>query len=702
MCDTMNPDSVEPSVVNKILSSIIDGMRADRRQDIRLAAVTALNNSLDFTGKNFEIDAERDAIVRAICEATQAGDVKIREKAFECFSSIAELYYERLQPYAETMFQLSLTAISTDDPKVGMAVIELWNTISDQELDIAAEIEDGNADTSDLLKLIQVAAPTLVPLLLQCMTKQEEDADDDDSWNISTAAATLLEGISRNLEDAVVELVLPFVMQNINNTNWRLKEAALMAFGMILDGPSHEKLAPLVVQAMHILITCLGDRTTLVRDTSAWTIARICELHKSCLSGEMLPPMVAGLSAALEDQAPRVVIQACYAVHNLADACNDESEAPSNVLSHFMPSMLAKLLSITVRPDWETDNMRASAYETINAMVVNSAVDMQPIVMQLMNEALNRLEQTFNPQMNGQERMNLQSCLCALVGEIVKKLDTAQAAPFADRIMTLLFKVFEAKGAVAHEDAFMAIGFMIEKMGEAFLRYLPFLQGPLLLGLKSVEEHQLCTVAVGVVGDLCRALGKALLPNCDDIMRCLLELLQSQVLHRSVKPHVISLFADIAMAIEGDFDRYAGVILGILKQAGDVNISSDDEELIEYINTLRQSILEAYTGILQGLKAANKQDTVIPYLEAITEFMHRSAADENRSSDVLKAAVGLLGDLGQTFGSKMLPLYQMPFVPLMIQQAAQADEDIQEIAQWTQTVRHCVRFFPFFLFFDLV
>ena len=54
LCDAMDPDGVEPTVVNQILSSIIDGMRSDRHNNIRLAAVKALNNSLDFTGNNFE------------------------------------------------------------------------------------------------------------------------------------------------------------------------------------------------------------------------------------------------------------------------------------------------------------------------------------------------------------------------------------------------------------------------------------------------------------------------------------------------------------------------------------------------------------------------------------------------------------------------------------------------------------------------
>lgn len=59
-------------------------------------------------------------------------------------------------------------------------------------------------------------------------------------------------------------------------------------------------------------------------------------------------------------------------------------------------------------------------------------------------------------------------------------------------------------------------------------------QGPLIAGLKSIEEYSLVTISVAVVGDLCRALKKDILPFCDDIMRLLLELLQSQTLNRFV------------------------------------------------------------------------------------------------------------------------------------------------------------------------
>ena len=66
-----------------------------------------------------------------------------------------------------------------------------------------------------------------------------------------------------------------------------------------------------------------------------------------------------------------------------------------------------------------------------------------------------------------------------------------------------------------------------------------------------------------------------------------------------MKPHVLSVFSDIALALGTDFSRYANIILVMLQQAAEVNIKTEDEELIDYINGLREAILEAYTGILQ-------------------------------------------------------------------------------------------------------
>lgn len=687
MCDAMKV-KIEPVMVNQILSSIIEGMRADRKDEIRLAAVVALNNSLGFTDTNFDNEAERNHIMQAICEATQSTNYKIREKAYECCATVAEFYYEKLKPYAPTLYNLTVNAIRTDEPVVGMQALEFWTTVADTEVGITEEIHEGTRSPESLLGIMTQAAPTLMPLILECMTKQDEDADDDDNWDISKSAATLLEAVARVLNDQVVDLVLPFITQNVQNPDWHFREASILAFGMILDGPSDAKILPLIHQALPVFIGSLRDPKALIRDSAAWTLGKICEIHRSALRPDMLQAMVEALSVALGDSAANVVSQVCFAFFSLAESCENESDAPSNMLSHIMPSLIPKLLEVSTRTDLESENIRADAYEAVNKMVEYSAVDMHPFLLQLLAESLNRLEQTANPAMPAQQRTNLQSSLSSLVSEIIPKLSYEEFSPCADRTMQILLQVFTNRGAVAHEDAFLAIGKVCDNLRGDFIKYMPYLQVHLVNALKTYDEFQLCIVAVGIIGDACRALGKSIMPFCDDLMRCLLELLQSPVLHRSVKPHVFSHFADIALAIEGDFERYCGVILDMLKQAGEVNIDSDvDEDLIDYINSLRNAILEAYIGILQGLTEAKKQDLVFPALATIVDFLQRSGTDENRSDEVLKSAVGILGDLGMTYGARVQPIYRMPFVAQILKDALEADDDTKQIAQWAQEVR---------------
>lgn len=88
----------------------------------------------------------------------------------------------------------------------------------------------------------------------------------------------------------------------------------------------------------------------------------------------------------------------------------------------------------------------------------------------------------------------------------------------------------------------------------------------------------------------------------------------------------------------------------------------------------------------QGLKSANKLDIFFHYLPSIIDFLRRSTEDSNRSGEVLKSAIGLLGDLGQAFGNKVLPVYNMPFVASLIQEGSQNGSDTQDVAEWAQSV----------------
>jgi importin subunit beta-1 len=96
--------------------------------------------------------------------------------------------------------------------------------------------------------------------------------------------------------------------------------------------------------------------------------------------------------------------------------------------------------------------------------------------------------------------------------------------------------------------------------------FLPFLYP----ALKAHEDTQLCTVAVGIIGDISRALGEQSAQFSNAFMSVLFENLQSDVLNRNVKISILSCFGDIALAIGSSFEPYLDTTMGVLRQAGAV------------------------------------------------------------------------------------------------------------------------------------
>lgn len=139
--------------------------------------------------------------------------------------------------------------------------IEFWCTLCDEEIERAAELEDCQAmqrpPTTVNYKFVEGFYVTLIQLLLAQVVKVEDELDDD---NISTSAGTCLTLVANTIRDQVVQVVLPFVNANFQNPDWKLRASAILTFGYILEGPSHEVISPLVAQALPVLMITTRDQ----------------------------------------------------------------------------------------------------------------------------------------------------------------------------------------------------------------------------------------------------------------------------------------------------------------------------------------------------------------------------------------------------------------------------------------------------------
>jgi len=768
ICEEIDPDVLE-SQSNLILTAVIQGMRKEETDpDTRLAGTQALYNALAFVKKNFDNETERNYNMQTVCETTQAERSDIRLAAYECVVSIAETYYDLLAPYMQALYSLTLQCVerSTKDEEedeVGQQAVEFWSTICDEELDLMAsrprrkrlrpallprlpprlpwpsfgpalgmalprgrvhafgrltpfplppmqeEEEEAKEEERQPERRSQNyargAVPALVPLLLEALCKQEEDAED--SWNLAMAAATCLSRAARVSQDLVVQPVMTFIGTHIGSADWHRREAATLAFGSILEGPAPSLLQPLVAQAMPVMIGLLKDAQVQVKDTAAWTIARICEHHITFIAPEMWglmlrtpqpgePPEVEGaLFLGLKDH-PRVASNVCLALHNLAEQCEATRDNPTNDLSGPFVDLARALLACTERPDATESNLRSSAYEALNTVLTNSADDTAGSVLQLLPVILQRLEATFAMQLLSAEdreaQSELQGLLCGCLQVITCKLG-AQIKPHADQMMQAFLQVFGAKNSTVHEEALMAVGAIANATEAEFDKYMPHFRPFLSLGLSNYEEHQVCQVAVGVVGDICRSLEGRLLPYCDEILGLLLKNLQSPKLNRNVKPPILSCFGDIALAIGGNFEKYMDVTMSMLQQASATEVDMEDDDLVDYLHQLQEGIFEAYTGVLQGLRADSKADVFLNYVQGCLNLLvlvSKVTEQHGTTDDLLRAAVGVAGDLASTIGPRFKQMVrQSPYkesVKLLMKEATKSRTDgTKQVAQWANT-----------------
>ncbi|XP_058124948.1 importin subunit beta isoform X1 [Anopheles ziemanni] len=685
ICQDINSEILE-NQSNQILTAIIHGMRkSEPSNHVRLAATNALHNSLEFTKANFEETAERNYIMEVVCEATQSTDTQICVAALQCLVRILTLYYQHMEAYmAQALFPITLQAMKSDNEQIALQGIEFWSNVSDEEIDLAIEAQEAT-ETGRLPNRVSKyyargALEYLVPVLMEKLTHQEE-FDDEDDWNPAKSAGVCLMLLATCCGEEIVPHVLPFVNVNIKSENWRFRDAAVMVFGSILSALETDRLKPMLEQAMPTLIELMYDPSVIVRDTCAWTFGRICEvIPEVAIKEQYLEPLLKALLNGLKAE-PRVATNVCWAFSGLSDAAyeavNVDDDPPQTYcLSKYFDFIITNLLEATDRPDGGQANLRSSAYEALMEMVKNSPLDCYVsvqrttmVILERINHVL-QMESHIASHSDRHQFNDLQSLLCASLQSVLRKVEAKDAPQISDAIMMALLTMFSSssgKVCGVQEDALMAVSTLVDLLGEDFIKYMDAFKEYLYMGLKSHQEYQVCCTAVGLAGDICRGLKSKILPFCDDIMTLLLQNLSNPNLHRSVKPQILTVFGDMALGIGPDFTKYLNVVLPMLSAATQVQIDQHDYDMIDYLNELRESVLEAYTGIVQGLKGPDKTpleevNAMLPQVPFIINYIISIAKDTELSDGNIAIAAGLIGDMCGAFGQTMLQFVEDPSI----------------------------------------
>jgi len=588
------------------------------------------------------------------------------------------LYYENMRFYMEkALFGLTILGMKSEDEDVAKLAVEFWSSVCEEEINI----EDDNAqvESSDQMRpfynFARVAVSEVVPVLLLLLTKQDEDAADDE-YNVSRAAYQCLSLYAQCVGNGVIPPVIQFIEANLRNEDWHQRDAAVSAFGAIMEGPEEKVLVPMVRQALAPLVEMMmSDPSLHVKDSVAYALGRITENASEAIDpATNMSALIQSLFSGLMSS-PKMAASCCWALMNLVERFSYPDQDQNYISPHFNQSVHS-LLEVTGRGDCEP-SVRTAAYEVLNVYVQNAAKENLPAVASLLDVVMQRLEETVPMQsqvVSVEDRITLedvQTSLCTVLQAIVSRLDT-EISSQGDRIMQGLLQMLTTLGnkSSVPEAIFGVISALANAMEAEFIKYMDSFAPYLYNALGNREELSLCSVAIGLVSDITRSLGDQSQPYCDQFMNYLLNNLSATNLTNQFKPAILQTFGDIAAAIGGHFETYLSVVAQVLDQASAVTVTPDHPyEMYDYVISLREGIMDAWSGIIGAMKAGGKIQILQQYTVSIFSLLSKIAQDHNRSEALMRSCMGVIGDLADAFpNGELASDFRSESITVMIKQ----------------------------------
>lgn len=682
-----NPDELESQSIN-ILNGIASGLeKAETNTDIKYAAIVALCNSIEFHSNAFKSNEERELVMGLVWSAVEVPAANVQEVAFECMCLIAHHYYNYIGPYVGKIFGYTRLAMTQAPEEVAQQAIEFWSTVCDEEIELMEEIANstnaGQQPKVAVHHFAKQALQHLVPLLLAQLCKQSPEVNSDD-WSPTKAAGACIKLLAETTTDHLVPHVYPFFSKNIGNADWRYRDAAMLAYGSILVGPDRTKMVPVVKANFAEVLKACKDPSPQVQDTAMWTVGQICDEYAETLDANILPPLMNMFLAALLQPLPSMAAHACWGILNLARGIAPDRE--TSPLSPYFETLVGTLLRTSARDDASESGLQASAYEAINQLIQTAAKNVYPTIQKMLEPLLGRLDQSLKGTHSGEARerqLREQALLCGSMQVMIQKLDDRVLFSVSDRMMKAFLSVMkDGRNSEVHEEALMGISAVAHRVGERFERYMAPFAPMLLATLDSMKDHPYAgKMAVTAVGDVARALNKKLVPFGDELMKRLLASLAHDEVSRDLKPIIICCLGDIAIAVEGYFSRYLQWVMRMLVDAGKIKFPQHDVDDMEYLNALREAILDCYTGLVQGMNSTQMQ----PYIAEIMAFLVLVAQDPTVTSGVLRSAVGVVWDMADNMPQAMKAAITQhnagPAFQALIQRASKCPEAQQSAQQ---------------------
>lgn len=614
ICEEIHLECFGADNQNRILDIIVKGLVCEEVRIVEQALKILKFAAWCFV-KNFEKENEGDWILRAIYNSFPSSPYLCLQVLCEIMNYCPQAFQHNLV----TLGTLTYTAIASQDEKISMMGIEVWNTAGDIE-------ENRQIYKEPPLNYLKTACKTLTSLILP---KLFFDFSEDE-WNCCKSAYSTIASMAQVCPGDNFPEIFDFVKHNLSDlSNKKALQGGLLALGAIFEANLAEKgeiFEEFFVVCVKLLEFAGSEVQFALRSAEKMILNGKIRISKEVLND---------LIMKLEKIVLRVDKSLPFATSCIA-----------SIVKKYKLTMDMNQLQLIIR--FLTDQINSSDFKKnsnvqyIFSVLIKIFEEIPEQFSVLYSIFYSEYFQIYMHALDSQQ--DLQASKKSQIFQIIcANLPMHKISQ--DDMKLLISKTISIgiEKLKIIEDSLQFLGALAMNSGCAYSKFYPQVSPYIIHYLSLPDSPETLKSAILAAGDMARALGPGFIESVSIYLPHLLSIMENAELPIICKILTINCLGDIAGAIKAGFLNIMPKVLKYLDTAAGISLDLGFEmQTGESLLELRECIVQFYVGLVQGLFECGQHLVIKDRVLQLCEYLLIVVQDAYCPSELLHESVFML------------------------------------------------------------
>ena len=660
----------------QILGSLTTDMSTNEQIEVIKEAVIGYGKIIPFIEDNFKNEKERNFMLNLLINLLEPNYINkvnlnktIQKNILITLIDIAKYYTFYLQYNFTSIANVTFRYFNCNDNVLSTTSIELWSEVLDTELNLKNNMISSNYQDNlndYILRVIQ--------------SRNYFMFKDEDEWTPTKAIVILLSSLSSIGNKKIFERMLKFIAECLNSNlvnkfekkrdsmteNEKvqaliIKENAFLIYRGILFSKDIDE--DIITNSLERIIIELKDNSNIpIANSIALCLSVICKVHFNIINEtqKTFDNFIIEIIKILE-----------FHINNkkiLNTLFLSVKHILRNATPKYFTNHLTSILSILIKIAYDKNSYDKDLNITETSMffigrlieICEDTRENRQIIEMFFSDLYNRLQSSLNPNnFSGKdEQICYQNCLLSLIvscGGEFQKIQMNETQIIC--VYNLIDQCLQQRGCL-FEEAIFALGSLAFYGWDLFSHINNNVMKYILFALEERKDYQLCYEGLIAADDIIRNVGKENISIIPGIVEKIQKIINDSNIPKGLKIKCFSLYNDIFMINDKSILPYVEEVLPLLVDGIKISVEPPskemDEDTLEYLNELREKVVELLTGVFMLLTTQNKTNIFSKYIDGFVEYLSKIVEPEFKCKlDLIYEICGLLGDLYKQFSGSV-------------------------------------------------